>query len=187
MPHTVLVILAEGFEEIETIAPINILRRAGAEVTIASYNSQLFQNGRSNISIKADSLLSEIENPLQFNSLIIPGPAVFKLRESTKIIKLIKDFHLAKKIIGAICAAPLLLLDAGVITEKTPCTAHDSIIDEIPHINKIKSVVNFKNIITSRGAGTAVDFGLSMIEQIFGTEKELKSALLFTQIFNIIR
>ena len=98
MPHTVLVILAEGFEEIETIAPINILRRAGAEVTIASYNSQLFQNGRSNISIKADSLLSEIENPLQFNSLIIPGgPAVFKLRESTKIIKLIKDFHLAKK------------------------------------------------------------------------------------------
>ena len=175
MPHTVLIILAEGFEEIETIAPINILRRAGAEVIIASYNSQFFQNGRSNISIKADCLLSEIENPLQFNSLIIPGgPAVFKLRESTKIIKLIKDFHLAKKIIGAICAAPLLLLDAGVITEKTPCTAHDSIIDEIPHINKIKSVVNFKNIITSRGAGTAVDFGLSMIEQIFGTEKRIQ-------------
>ena len=172
MAKTVLTLLADGFEEIEATAPIDLLRRAEAEVTVASCSDSLDVTGRSTITLRADTLLSHIPDPLAFDLLVLPGgPAVFELRKRPEIIDLIRDFADTDKPIGAICAAPLLLLDAGVITSDSICTAHGSTEEEIPQLSKNKAVVQDGQIITSRGAGTAVEFGLSLIKELFGKEK----------------
>jgi 4-methyl-5(b-hydroxyethyl)-thiazole monophosphate biosynthesis len=172
MAKTVLTLLADGFEEIEATAPIDLLRRAEAEVTVASCSDSLDVTGRSTITLRADTLLSQIPEPLAFDLLVLPGgPAVFELRKRPEIIDLIRDFADTGKPIGAICAAPLLLLDAGVITSDSICTAHGSTEEEIPQLSKSKAVVQDGQIITSRGAGTAVEFGLSLIKELFGKEK----------------
>jgi 4-methyl-5(b-hydroxyethyl)-thiazole monophosphate biosynthesis len=172
MAKTVLTLLADGFEEIEATAPIDLLRRAEAEVTVASCSDSLDVTGRSTITLRADTLLSHIPEPLAFDLLVLPGgPAVFELRKRPEIIDLIRDFADTGKPIGAICAAPLLLLDAGVITSDSTCTAHGSTEEEIPQLSKSKAVVQDGKIITSRGAGTAVEFGLALIQELFGQEK----------------
>ena len=172
MAKTVLTLLADGFEEIEATAPIDLLRRAEAEVTVASCSDSLDVTGRSTITLRADTLLSQIPEPLAFDLLVLPGgPAVFELRKRPEIIDLIRDFADTGKPIGAICAAPLLLLDAGVITSDSTCTAHGSTEEEIPQLSKSKAVVQDGKIITSRGAGTAVEFGLTLMQELFGQEK----------------
>ena len=93
MPSSVLVLLADGFEEIELICPVDLLRRAGATVVMASCENSLEVTGRSSICIRADRLLSEIDSPMDFDLLILPGgPAVFELRKRNGIISLVSDF-----------------------------------------------------------------------------------------------
>ena len=117
MAKTVLILLADGFEEIEATTPIDLLRRADADVTMASCSGSLEVTGRSNITLRTDTLLSQVPAPLTFDLLVLPGgPAVFELRKQAEIIDLIKSFAHANKPISAICAAPLLLLDAGLLT-----------------------------------------------------------------------
>lgn len=172
MATTVLTLLADGFEEIEATAPIDLLRRADAEVTIASCSGSLEVTGRSKITLRTDTLLSKIPDPLAFDLLVLPGgPAVFELRKRTEIIDLIRTFADTGKPIGAICAAPLLLLDAGVITSDSPCTAHGSTSNELTNLKQKLAVVQEEKIITSRGAGTAVEFGLALINELFGLQK----------------
>ena len=173
MAPTVLTLLADGFEEIEATAPIDLLRRADAEVTVASCSESLDLTGRSNITLRADTLLSKISDPLAFDLLVLPGgPAVFDLRKRTEIIELIRTFADSGKPIGAICAAPLLLLDAGVISSDSTCTAHGSTSNELANLKPNQAVIQNGKIITSRGAGTAVEFGLALIKELFGTDKE---------------
>ena len=99
-------------------------------------------------------------------------PRGFELRKHPGIIDLIRDFANTGKLIGAICAAPLLLVDAGVITSNSAYTAHGSTVDEIPQLIQNQPVVQDGQLITSRGAGTAVEFGLCLIKCLFGIEKE---------------
>ena len=173
MAPTVLTLLADGFEEIEATAPIDLLRRAEAEVTVASCSDSKEVTGRSNITLRADTLLSQIPHPLAFDLLVLPGgPAVFDLRKRPEIIDLIRSFANSDKPIGAICAAPLLLLDAGVISSDSTCTAHGSTSNELVNLHQSKAIVQDGKIITSRGAGTAVEFGLSLIKELFGPDKE---------------
>ena len=172
MPSSALVLIAPGFEEVEATAPIDLLRRAGAFVTLASCSDSITVTGRSSITLTADCLLANIQDPFAFNLLILPGgPAVFELRKQNEILNLIRKFAEAGKTIGAICAAPLLLLDAGILSYKHACTAHGSTVNEIPHISENQSVVKEGQLITSRGAGTAVDFSLALIEHLFDSEK----------------
>lgn len=172
MATTVLTLLADGFEEIEATAPIDLLRRADAEVLVASCSEDIEVTGRSKITLRTDTLLSKIPDPLAFDLLVLPGgPAVFELRKRTEIIDLIRTFADTGKSIGAICAAPLLLLDAGVITPDSNCTAHGSASNELTNLQQKLAVFQDGKIITSRGAGTAVEFGLSLIHLLFGLQK----------------
>ena len=167
MPQRALILLAHKFEEIEATCPIDLLRRAEVEVITASCESTLEVTGRSSITLLADQLLGNI-NPPDFDLLVLPGgPSVFDLRENSQVQSLIKEFHHSGKPIGAICAAPLLLLDAGLIEGKT-YTAHGSVGDELPNMVEDQTVVSDENLITSRGAGTAVEFGLSLVARLKG-------------------
>lgn len=173
----VLCILEHGFEEIELVAPVDLLRRAGVEVVMAGVSSATV-TGRSGISIQADEELGEMDLG-NFDMLFLPGgPAVMELRKNTKVLDLIRQFAAEEKIIAAICAAPLLLKDAGLL-EGINFTAHVSTQAELP-TGSGERVVEDGNLITSRGAGTAVDFGLALIAKLSGeaAAAEVSSAIM---------
>lgn len=167
---SVLAILAEGFEEIEAIAPIDLLRRAGVEVTVVSLEESLNVKGRSGIVVNAEkSLASVIEQP--FDCLFFPGgPHVKLLRADARIRPLTQRYLSEKKWVAAICAAPTIINDAGGLVGKN-YTAHFSVVDELKNILPGLRVVRDGRIITSRGAGTSVDFGLAMVEALVSPAK----------------
>lgn len=170
MQKSALVLLATGFEEIEATCPIDLLRRADVSTTIASCEESLLVSGRSGIKIEADRHLDQgLDN--DHDMLVIPGgPAVFKLRNNLRILSLIHSFDVNEKPIGAICAAPLLLLDSKVLRTRKH-TAHGSVSDELPNLDTTQRVIQDENLTTSRGAGTAIEFGLGLIEVLHGKEK----------------
>jgi protein deglycase len=167
---TVLVILAEGFEEVEAITPVDVLRRAGAEVTLAALVEGIHVTGKNGLTVHADTTLSVAENR-EFDCLFIPGgPGVKNLRADARVRNLVSRQYAADRWVAAICAAPTVLHDAGLLAGKR-YTAHFSVADELPAIVSEERTVVDGRILTSRGAGTALDFGLLLVEKLFSPEK----------------
>ncbi len=171
---TVLVILPEGFEELEAIAPIDVLRRAGCEVTLAALGPGIHVTGRNAITLHADlpldSLPAETAAPL-FDCLLLPGgPGVAHLRASPAVRTLVERHHAAGKLLAAICAAPTVLHDAGLLTGRR-YTAHPSVANELTAILADERVVRDGQLLTSRGAGTALDFGLALVTALVSPVK----------------
>ena len=165
MKKQVLCLLVEGFEEIETVTPVDLLRRAGVEVVIASLHGKLAA-GRGGIRVEADVVLADID-PSAFDLLLIPGgPGVWEMRRDGRAASLAKDFNAAGKPVAAICAAPLVLMDAGLLDGRR-FTAYHSVRDELGGGLDERVVVD-GNLITSRGAGTAVDFALAIVARLAG-------------------
>jgi len=164
MIQSVLLLLHPGVEEIEAVTPLDLLRRARFKVTTASTDPSLHVRGRSGLTLIADEKLADLDWN-HFNALIIPGgPGIQKLRQQKPLIEKIAAFHAAGKPIGAICAAPLLLHLAG-ISKRHALTGHPSIAEEIPAILNQPTTLADGIVITSAGAGTAVDFSLRLIEE----------------------
>ncbi|MBA4138086.1 MAG: DJ-1 family protein [Opitutus sp.] len=177
---TVLTLLAEGFEEIETFAPVDLLRRAGVEVTVASLADNRHATGRSGIVAHADVALSAVGEQL-FDLLFIPGgPGVKHLRADSRVRGLVERHAAADRWLAAICAAPTVLHDAGLLNRRR-YTAHFSVADELPAIEVHERIVTDSRITTSRGAGTAVEFGLHLVALLVSTEKsaEVSKAICF--------
>jgi len=167
MSKKVLCLLAPGFEETETVAPVDLLRRAGAEVTVASLSGCQLVTGRSNITVQADAALVDVA-AREFDLLLIPGgPGVKALRTDGRPAQLARAYSEAGKPVAAICAAPTVLADAGLLAGKR-FTAHFSVHGELPEALAAERVVEDGNLITSRGAGTAVEFGLALVRRLFG-------------------
>jgi len=165
MNARVLCLLANGFEEIELVTAVDLLRRATVEVVIASLHGN-GATGRSGIYLTADMELEDVMD-YDFDLLLIPGgPGVSELRRDGRAAKLARDFAEAGKAVAAICAAPLVLMDAGLLDQRR-FTAHQSTRDVLGHALNERVVVD-GNMITSRGAGTAVDFGLVLISRLAG-------------------
>ena len=178
MPSTVLCILADGFEEIEAVTPIDLLRRAGVRVVVAGLQA-LEVIGRSGINLRADHPLKECFTT-DFDMLLLPGgPAVAALRADGRAAKLAAEFSAAGKWVAAICAAPTILHDAGLLQGRS-FTAHDSTLTELPHADIHQAVIQDGHLITSRGAGTALAFGLHLVEVLTdkATRQQISAAIL---------
>ena len=174
MKKEVLILLHPGFEEIEAVTPIDLLQRAGIIVHTASTSDKLQVLSRGGIQIKADSLLSDHEHSL-YDALVIPGgPGIFKIRDHNLVQQKIREFHNSEKFIACICAAPLLLLDQG-LNETFPMTCHPSVESEFSSLTPELTITN-QNIITSKGAGTAIAFSLSIIENLLNKDTAQKVA-----------
>ena len=170
---TVLAILAEGFEEIEATTPVDLVRRAGADVTVAALGDGVHVTGRSGLTMHADTTLSAIESgsDRNFDCVFLPGgPGVKHLRADARVRALVLRQHSAARWIAAICAAPTVLHDAGLLNGRR-YTAHFSVSNELPGILAEERTVSDGLLLTSRGAGTAIDFGLLLIEKLFSAEK----------------
>lgn len=178
MMKTALVILAEGFEEIEAVTVIDILRRANVTCTVAAQHDGKFVTGKTGIQIVADELLDAVRNQT-FDLVVLPGgPGARHLRKDEAVLNLVRQQAEAGRYLAAICAAPTVLLQAGVL-KGHKYTAHPSVASELSEINAEAPVVLDKKIITSRGAGTAVEFALGLVEQLCGAEQsaEIREAI----------
>jgi 4-methyl-5(b-hydroxyethyl)-thiazole monophosphate biosynthesis len=175
MLKRVLCLLMDGFEEIETVTPVDLLRRAGAEVVLASMTDSMHLTGRTGIVLRADARLQEFDAH-DFDALFIPGgPAVKSLRADGRAASLAKTFAVDGKLVAAICAGPLVLQDASLLAGRR-YTAHDSTYAELTLALAQERVVQDGNLITSRGAGTALEFGLALVQHLFGQEQADKVA-----------
>lgn len=166
---SVLVVLADGFEEMEAIAPIDLLRRADAQVTIASIGD-LEVTGRCGVRLIAEHTLESLETKT-FDLIVVPGGPAFKtLRKNLPLRALLQKHAATGKDIAAICAAPTVLADAGLLQGRA-YTAHFSVCNELPALDRTQAVVEDGPLITSQGAGTATAFALTLVKRLFGEEK----------------
>lgn len=162
----VLIPLATGFEEIEALSIVDILRRAEIEVVVAGLIPGPV-SGAHNISVVPDAMIESI-NAGVFDMIVLPGgqPGTDNLNADPRVHALLKEFAAKNKLIGAICAAPIVLAAAGVLNGKK-ATCYPTYIDRLTGgIYENASVVSDGTIITSQGAGTAISFGLALVARL---------------------
>ena len=171
---TVLVPLANGFEEIEAIAIIDVLRRAGIDVVVAGIPGKIVK-GAHQINITADTKLEDVKNE-SFDAIILPGgdPGYKNLLKSNLILNLVKRYDQGGKLVAAICASPMVLAKAGVLNNRL-ATIYPGMERDIPKPRDGK-VVRDGNIITSQGPGTAMEFALALVEYLEGKDAADKLA-----------
>ena len=163
---TALVIILDGIEELETIAPIDCLRRAGVAVTVASAGPSLTVTGRNNIKISADTFLDACGEP--YDLVVIPGgPSHVAMAGIPLILEILRKQDAAGRLIGSICAGPVVLKKAGILDGKA-YTSYPATQEALPFRDPVRAVVRDGNLITSQGAGTAIVFALALVEATCG-------------------
>ena len=176
----VMVPLAEGFEEIEAITNIDVLKRAGIEVITAGLGNKEIE-GDHGLKIETDLLLEEV-NLEELEAIVLPGgiPGAENLRNSDKLLWLISELNARESLVAAICAAPMVLDKAGVLKDKK-ATSYPGFDKEMPSSEYVEErVVRDHNVITGRGPGVAMEFALEVVRYLIGHEKvdDLKEEML---------
>ena len=168
----VLVPLAEGFEEIEAISVIDILRRAEIEVVTAGLKEGLAE-GSHKVKVLPDTTLEKVDWH-DFDGLVLPGgaPGFVNLGNDQRILDMAREMNRAGKCVAAICAAPSVLIKAGVLQGRkaTVSPSGKAQVQACADFREDRVVVD-KNLITSRAPGTALEFALKLVEELGGREK----------------
>ncbi|MEK6775592.1 MAG: DJ-1 family glyoxalase III [bacterium] len=180
----VVLILADGFEEVEAVSIVDVLRRAGIEVVMAGLHAGPVTSARS-VKVIPDNLVDAIRAD-DFDMLVLPGgqPGADNLNADGRVMALIRDFHKKGKLIGAICAAPYVLANAGVLEGKR-ATSYPSYKHRLgAAFYEEKAVVEDGDVLTSRGPGTALCFGLAIVVRLAGKDKadQIRESMLVTQV-----
>lgn len=167
----VLVPLAAGFEEIEAISIIDVLRRAEIEVLTVSLTNELKAKGSHDIVVECDALLSETDSS-EYDMIVLPGgmPGATNLNEHLDLKTRMLYMHANGKWLGAICAAPMVLGDLKLLKNKN-ATCYPGFEQYLTGAEVKGSSVEVANqIITGKGAGVAIEFALKIVEVLIGTE-----------------
>ena len=170
------IMLGNNFEDVEALAVIDILRRAKIPVEIFGVGSDKIKS-RSNIIYFTEKIFTTEKDidPSIYEGILLPGgPGVGELAENQELLKTIKEFHRQKKLIFAICAAPLLLDKAGVLEGKKYTCYPGTEIKSGTFVDR--KVVIDENIITSRSVGTALDAALKLVEVIKSKDEAMHLA-----------
>ena len=175
------VICMNGFEEVEGLTVVDMLRRLGIECDIVG--KEEYVSGSHNITIKSDRFLAEISAE-DYDAVILPGglPGATNLRDDEKVIDILKQMDERKKIVAAICAAPIVLERAGLL-EGREFTAYPGFEEKIRG-GKFKEilVVRDENIITSRGPATSMEFAFSVAEALGVNADVQREATLWNKV-----
>lgn len=167
----VLVPLAPGFEEIEALGVVDILRRAGAEVTVAGTVEGPVE-GRCGIRVVPDTTMDEVKGS-GFDMVVLPGGALGteNLKKDQRVRDIVEELNEAQKLVAAICAAPVVLSAVGVSKGRL-VTSHPTVRGDLTgeRVSAERVVVD-GNIVTSQGPGTAIEFAFKLVEMLFGPEK----------------
>lgn len=166
-----MVPLADGFEEIEALTVVDVLRRAGLEVEMVGVVGSVIK-GSHGVRVMVDKRLMEV-NSKSYDAIVLPGGPAYKiLAKSTQIIDMIKDFSRNNKTIGAICAAPVILAEIGLLDEKR-ATVYPGMEKQLSYPRGNRVVVD-GNIITSQAPGTAMEFSMALVKKLCGDSVALK-------------
>lgn len=177
----VYIFLADGFEEVEAVVPRDILKRGGVEVATVGVTGDVVTSAYG-LKVKPDTTIENISVD-NLEGIVLPGgmPGTTNLKNNQKLLDIIKYSFEKGLLIGAICAAPSILGDMGILEGKTACC--------YPGFEKYlkganisgESVARDKNIITSKGPGTAMDFGFALLSYIKGQDvsDKAKSGMIY--------
>jgi protein deglycase len=187
MSKTALIPIADGSEEIEAVTIIDVLRRAGVEVTVAAVNSgkSLQIRGAHGLEITADCSLDNCTDK-PWDLIAVPGgiPGAEHLADSQPLEILLRTQVQQGKLFAAICAAPALVLGSKGLLQEKIATGHPMFQQNLDakELNSESRVVVDGNCITSQGPGTALDFALELVEQLCGLVKreEVSSPMVLT-------
>lgn len=171
MAKTAIVVLAEGFEEIEAIAPIDVLRRAGVRVTVVGVGGKTVKSSRG-IGIQTECLLEEIKDLP--DAVILPGglPGATNLAKEAGLAAFLKKMNEAGNLIAAICAAPAVVLAPLGILDGKKATCYPGCERDFSSktVHSPERVVKDGNLITSQGPGTSLEFALEIVRELVGNE-----------------
>lgn len=173
----VYVFLADGFEEIEGLTVVDVLRRAGADTETVSVMESKEIMGSHKIRVMADSLFEDVDFS-DARLLVLPGgmPGTLNLKAHTGLTELLRRFDREEKYIAAICAAPSILSDLGMLKGRKAC-AYPSFEDKLDCEEVLSEpVVTDGHITTGRGMGAAIPFALKLTELLFGEKKAAEIA-----------
>ena len=177
----VAVILAQGFEEIEALTVVDVLRRANVSCDMVGFEEQV--TGTHDIQVKADRVFDG--DLSDYDLLVLPGgmPGSANLRDNQALISEIQAFNQEGKKISAICAAPIALHQAGVLKDKH-FTCYDGVQENITDgIYQKETVVVDGNLTTSRGPSTALAFAYELVAQLGGDAESLRVGMLYRDVF----
>mgnify|MGYP002693377902 CR=1 FL=1 len=176
------VLLADGFEEIEGLTVVDLLRRAKIYVDTVSIMDDYIVHGAHGINVQTEDLFDEVDFE-EFDMVVLPGgmPGTLNLKEHDGVRYVVKQYAKEGRFVGAICAAPTILKSLGLL-EGRRATCYPGVEDEMENVILTETaVVVDDNIITSQGVGTAIDFALKLIEVLDGEEKakEIAESIVF--------
>lgn len=180
MTQRILVPLAEGFEEIEAVTIVDVLRRAELDVTLAGLSPGVVTGSRG-IAIRPDAALADLDLD-GFDVLCLPGGmgGTQVMMEDERLLDCLRRAHAAGKTTAAICAAPMVLAQAGIEAGHA-MTAHPGVRDRLgaAEVRDAPRVLRSGNVLTSQGPGTAMEFALALVAELCGQARrdELAEAL----------
>ena len=180
----IAVFLADGFEEIEALTPVDILRRAGFTCHTVGVTGPVV-TGSHGIAVKADlALADDLEG---YDMVVCPGglPGAVNLRECPEVIRLVQLFARdPEKKVAAICAAPQVLAKAGITAGRHVTSYPGADLEALfadAHYHTDRAVIVDGDLITSRGAGTAMEFAFTLVDELGGNSKPLRDGMMYSQ------
>ncbi len=178
----IAVLLAPGFEEIEALTPVDVFRRAELHVDMIGFSEEV--TGSHQITVKADKVITDTDFSI-YDLIVIPGglPGATNLRDDERVIQILREADQLGKKTAAICAGPIVLSEAGLLKEKayTNAPGFEAEIDGKTHHRDALVVVDGE-VITSRGAATALEFSYQLLEELGIDSKELREAMQYNKL-----
>mmetsp|Transcript_37015 Transcript_37015/g.104493 ORF Transcript_37015/g.104493 Transcript_37015/m.104493 type:complete len:291 (+) Transcript_37015:41-913(+) len=171
-PKKVLVPVADGCEEMEAVITIDVLVRAGAAVTVASVDGQVVNCSRG-VKLQADTLIADASSTT-YDLIAVPGgmPGAEHFRDCKPLVQMIQDQKAAGRLYAAICASPAVVFEHHGLLDGQPATSHPAFQDRLTNKGSAgERVVESGTLTTSQGPGTAFEFALSLVKQLYGEEK----------------
>ena len=172
----VYILIAEGFECVETLSPIDVLHRAGVEVIRVAVGGNLMVTSSHNLMTLSCDCLIEDCNFEGGDAVILPGgnPGYVNLRESETVLHVVRRYYDDGRLVAAICGAPTVLAMAGV-AKGCDVTCHASVVSEMKEYNIVGGrVVECGNLITAAGAGVSIEFALAIADRLKDEETMLR-------------
>lgn len=177
MSKKVLVPVADGTEEIEAVTLIDVLRRAGADVTVASVGDLQITASRG-VRLVADVPIADCVDKT-YDLVVLPGgiPGAEHLRDDENLKQILLQQHAQSRLFGAICAAPAVVLETHGLLQGRRATCHPNFTRQLSNTSSADTNVVFdRGCATSRGPGTAMTFALKLVELLYGPEKRKEVA-----------
>jgi 4-methyl-5(b-hydroxyethyl)-thiazole monophosphate biosynthesis len=172
MAKKVLVPIADGIEEIEAVCIIDTLRRAGAEVTVASVDALQITASRA-VKLLADVLIADCAG-VTYDAIVLPGgmPGAERLRDSADLIALLKEQKTSDRLYAAICASPAVVLHHHGLLKNTQATCYPAMRSQLdPNYASTDRIVAQGSCVTGQGPAVAIEFALKVVELLFGQAK----------------